>query len=81
MQSDNIAVVKGIAALRAEPGCLSGIFRLPAALITAVLRDTRRLLAATFGAELTGVLSAAAAAPATIVCRFGTATFRAELAL
>jgi len=50
-QSDNVAVIEGIAALGAEAGSFGGVSRLPAALVAAVLRDTGRLLFTAVGAE------------------------------
>ena len=76
---DDIAVVKGIAALGTEAGCLGGVGGLPAALVTLVLGNARRLLTAALRAELALVLRTAGAGPAAVIRRLGAAAFRAEL--
>ena len=79
-QSDQVAIVKGVAAFRTEFGCLGGVSRLPAALVALVLGDACGLLAAAFCAELAGILCAAGAGPAAVIGGLGAAAFRAELA-
>ena len=69
----HIILIKRIAALRAEAGCLGGIGRLPAALIALIHRRTGGTLCAAFCAELTLVHSAAGAGPAILGGLFGAA--------
>ena len=74
----DVLVVELIAALRAEFGRMLGVFRLPAALVTAVQRLGRGLLRAAFGAELALVDRAAGADPA--VGGLGSAALHTEFA-
>ena len=76
--SPDVLVVELVAALRAELGRMLGVFRLPAALITAVQRLGRGLLRAAFGAELALVDRAAGTDPA--VGGLGSAALHAEFA-
>ena len=74
----DVLVVELVAALRAEFGRMLGVFRLPAALVTAVQRLGRGLLRAAFGAELALVDCAAGADPA--VGGLGSAALHTEFA-
>ena len=75
-----VAVVKGVAALRAELGRMCGVCRLPAAFVALIFGRTGGLGFAALGAELAFVHRAAAASPAFCRRRAGLATLRAELA-
>ena len=75
-----IAVVKGIAALGAELRGIFRVLRLPAALVTAIMRSSLRLLRAAVLAELALVYGAAGTSPAILVRRLFCAAFGTEFA-
>ena len=78
-RSDNIVVIEGIAALRAELGNLGTLLGLVTTLVASVLGSSRRLLAATLGTEFTLVHSTAAAGPAVGIGRLLGTALGAEL--
>ena len=77
VSSLHIAIVKGIAALRAELGRMGGIVRLPAALVALVLGHAGGLFRPALSAEFPLVHRAAGAGPA-VRGRLGLAALGAE---
>ena len=75
-----VVFVKGVAALRAELGRVSGVCRFPAALVALILGGTSRLGFAALGAELALVHRAAVGAGPAFSLGLGLAALHAELA-
>ena len=76
----NVAAIKRIAALRAEPGRIGALFRFPTALVALVLRESCRLFGAALGAEFTLVDCSTGTLP-TLFRRLGRTAFGTELSL